>query len=128
MLNVDLSRAVRLGSRTRYNLQLWWRVAWPWTKTTLDPGCSAARLSRISTVIRTRETCDRSTRRVEYIRSLNRVDFTDSPNVGQSGIESAFCALRQIANSIRVHARARSQSNEARSTINSACHVELVIL
>lgn len=36
--NADLSRVVRSGSRIWYNMQLWWRVAWPWTKTTLDPG------------------------------------------------------------------------------------------
>lgn len=60
-------------------------------------------------------------------RDLNRFDFTNSPNVGQFYIKSTFCALWQIASSIRVHARARSQSNEARSMINSVCHVELAI-
>lgn len=87
---------------------------------------SAARLSRISAVIRARETVLYAT--MVYPRSESFFDFTSSsvyrsfPGIGPG----TFCALRQIASLIRVYARARPRSNGARSTINSACHVELI--
>lgn len=79
---------------------------------------SAARSSRISTITRARET-------VLHDVVWNRFDFTGSSNVGQFGIGPGRFVPH---NSIRVHARARPRSNEARSTINSACHVELANL